>query len=67
MIIRLNRNWLKVDDWTGRAEHTDLLPLFVPRDLISTYWQTVLGPQLISRAGSRGGFTLVFGRVVKVI
>ena len=67
LVIRPNQNWLKID-WTGLAEHTDLLRLLVRRDLVSKYKQTVLGPLwwIVQPLALALVFTIVFGRVINV-
>jgi lipopolysaccharide transport system permease protein len=67
LIIRPHRNWfdLKLGElWRYR----DLVMLFVRRDFVSLYKQTILGPlwYLIQPLLTTITFTIVFGRIAKL-
>jgi lipopolysaccharide transport system permease protein len=67
LIIRPHRNWLDLklgELWRYR----DLVMLFVRRDFVSLYKQTILGPlwYLIQPLLTTITFTIVFGRIAKL-
>lgn len=67
MIIRPQRRWydLHLDDlWKYR----DLIRLFVWRDFVAYYKQTILGPlwYIIQPILSTGVFTIIFGKIAKL-
>jgi lipopolysaccharide transport system permease protein len=57
-VLNLNELW----------EYRDLLELFVRRDFVSRYKQTILGPawHFIVPLMTSGVFTIVFGRIAKI-
>ena len=64
---RSKRGWLEIplrELWHYR----DLVVLFVRRDFISVYKQTILGPlwYLISPLATSGVFTIIFGKIAKI-
>ncbi len=65
--IRPNRQWIRID-WDGIWEYRDLLFLFVRRDFVSKYKQTVLGPLwfIIQPLFTTLVFTVLFGNVAKI-
>jgi lipopolysaccharide transport system permease protein len=67
MVIRPQRNWLDlrlVELWRYR----DLIRLFVWRDFVSVYKQTILGPvwYLIQPLLTTLTFTVIFGRIARL-
>lgn len=67
MVITPNKGWLNVN-LTELWEYRDLIMLFVRRDFISTYKQTVLGPFwfLLQPLISTFVFTVIFGKVARI-
>lgn len=66
-VIKPNTNWLNFhfkEIW----QYRDLLMLFVRRDFVSVYKQTVLGPAwyLLQALFTTIAFTLIFGKVAKL-
>ncbi|MBL8101547.1 MAG: ABC transporter permease, partial [Anaerolineales bacterium] len=66
-IIRPQRNWLDLrlgELWRAR----DLIMLFVWRDFVSVYKQTILGPlwYLIQPLLTTLTFTIIFGRIASL-
>jgi len=66
-IIRPNRKWFSVD-FKEIASYKDLVYLFVYRDFISAYKQTILGPLwlLVQPLLTTIVFTVVFGKFAKL-
>ncbi|MEW5870883.1 MAG: ABC transporter permease [Chloroflexota bacterium] len=67
LVIRPQRNWLNLhlgELWRYR----DLVGLFVSRDFVSVYKQTILGPlwYLIQPLLTTVIFTIIFGRIAKL-
>lgn len=67
LILRPKRPWLDLrpgELWQAR----DLIMLFVRRDFVATYKQTILGPlwYLIQPLLTTITFTIIFGRVARL-
>jgi len=67
MVIRPQRNWLDLrlgELWQAR----ELVMLFVWRDFVSVYKQTILGPlwYLIQPLLTTVTFTVIFGRIANL-
>jgi len=67
MIIRPQRHWLDLrlgELWQAR----ELVMLFVWRDFVSVYKQTILGPlwYLIQPLFTTITFTVIFGRIARL-
>ena len=67
LIVERSSGWLKVN-WRELWDYRDLLVLFVQRDFISRYKQTVLGPLwfLLQPVLTTIVFAIVFGRVAGI-
>lgn len=67
IIIRANSPWFAID-WRELWRYRDLIYLFVKRDFIAIYKQTILGPlwYLIQPLLMTFVFTIVFGRFVNI-
>ena len=67
VIICPQQNWLSID-WKSIVEYRDLLFLFVRRDFLSRYKQTILGPLwfIIQPILMTLMFTVVFGKVAQI-
>jgi lipopolysaccharide transport system permease protein len=66
-IIRPNPGWLYLD-WKGLFDYRDLLVIFVKRDLITRYKQTVLGPLwfFVQPLVTAIVFVMVFTKFVRI-
>lgn len=66
-VIRSHRGWLDLD-LRELWRYRDLGRMFVRRDFVAVYKQTILGPLwfLVGPLGSSLVFTLVFGRIVGI-
>lgn len=67
IVIKPNRNWLRVD-WAGLFHYRDLLLILVRRDFISKYKQTMLGPAwfVLQPLLTSLVFVAVFGIGIKI-
>jgi lipopolysaccharide transport system permease protein len=67
VVIRPNRGWFHID-WEGIFYYRDLLFLFVRRDFVARYKQTILGPLwfVIQPITTTVVFTIVFSQVAKI-
>jgi lipopolysaccharide transport system permease protein len=67
LIVERSSGWLKVN-WRELWEYRDLLVLFVQRDFISRYKQTLLGPAwfLLQPVLTTIVFAVIFGRVAGI-
>lgn len=66
-VIRPRAGWLDID-LAGLWRYRDLIMLFVRRDFISVYKQTILGPLwfLVQPLTSTIVFTIIFGKVARI-
>ncbi|MEA3213367.1 MAG: lipopolysaccharide transport system permease protein [Chthoniobacter sp.] len=67
LVIRPNRNWLRID-FQSIWEYRDLLLLLVRRDFVSKYKQTVLGPAwfVLQPLLTTLVFTVIFGGLARL-
>ena len=67
MIIRPKRHWFDID-LKGIWQYRDLIVLFVRRDFVARYKQTILGPLwfIIQPLLTTLMFTVVFGKIAKI-
>jgi len=67
LVITPYRGWLKID-LSGIWQYRDLIRLFVRRDIISQYKQTVLGPLYFALTPIIGTLInlLIFGKIAKL-
>ena len=67
MVITPHRSWFNLD-LMGLWHYRDLIQLFVRRDLVSQYKQTVLGPLYFAITPIIGTLinTLIFGKIAKL-
>lgn len=67
LVIRPHRGWWDIDV-KGIWRYRDLVWLFVKRDFVTFYKQTILGPlwYIIQPLFTTGVFTVIFGKVAKI-
>jgi lipopolysaccharide transport system permease protein len=67
LVIKPRRNWLDID-FKGIWQYRDLVVLFVRRDFVSKYKQTILGPLwfIINPLFSTILFSVVFNGIAKI-
>jgi lipopolysaccharide transport system permease protein len=67
IVIKPTSNWFHID-WEGIFRYHDLILLFVRRDFVARYKQTILGPLwfVIQPIATTVVFTVVFNRVAKI-
>lgn len=67
IVIQPNQSWFHID-WHGILRYRDLLFLFVKRDLVAEYKQTVLGPSwlVLKPLLTTFVFAIVFGKAVRI-
>ncbi|SRR5581483_2898354 len=67
IVIEPNRGWMRID-WRSLWEYRDLLLLFVRREFVSKYKQTILGPAwfVLNPLLTAAVFAVFFGRVAKI-
>lgn len=67
IVIRAHRGWWDLD-LIGIWRYRDLVWLFVKRDFVSFYKQTILGPiwYILQPLFTTGVFTIIFGKVANI-
>ena len=67
VVIEPNRGWVRID-WKALWEYRDLLLLFVRREFLSKYKQTILGPAwfVINPLLTTIVFSVVFGQMAQI-